>query len=153
MTTSLTVEGAIDRAKMGLNSGRFLRVMFGLLVPMVLVLAAGAPVILRFSGPDYAAIGAPLLVWLSLSILPGVVVSWYLSLARVRQAHTVIWVVEGGMALLTFGLSYALLGLQGITGVGVAALVSNSLVALAVLLMRYRRATHPAPALTEAGLD
>jgi O-antigen/teichoic acid export membrane protein len=152
MTTSLTVEGALDRARVGLNSARFLRLMLGLLVPTVGLMAIGAPLILRLSGPEYAAQGAPLLRWLSLSILPGVVVSWFVSLARIRHAYTQIWAVEGGLALLTLGLSYLLLDLHGVTGVGVAALVSNSLVALA-LLLRSRQTTRPAPALSEAGLD
>jgi O-antigen/teichoic acid export membrane protein len=133
MATSLTVEGALDQVGAAANGSRFLRLMAGLLIPFVLALVVAAPWVLRLSGPAYAAEGVPVLRWLSLSIIPGVVVSVYLSMARVRQELRQIVLVEGAVAGLSLGLSYGLLRPLGVTGVGIAFMISTTLVALALL--------------------
>jgi O-antigen/teichoic acid export membrane protein len=133
MATSLTVEGALDQVGAAANGSKFLRLMAGLLIPFVLALVVAAPWVLRLSGPAYAAEGVPVLRWLSLSIIPGVVVSVYLSLARVRQQLRQIVLAEGALAVLSLGLSYVLLRPLGVTGVGIAFMVSTTLLALALL--------------------
>jgi O-antigen/teichoic acid export membrane protein len=127
------VEGALDQVGAAANGSRFLRLMAGLLIPFVLALVVAAPWVLRLSGPAYAAEGVPVLRWLSLSIIPGVVVSVYLSMARVRQELRQIVLVEGAVAGLSLGLSYGLLRPLGVTGVGIAFMISTTLVALALL--------------------
>jgi O-antigen/teichoic acid export membrane protein len=153
MATSLTVEGALDRATIALDGSKFLRLMIGLFVPAILVLVVGAPLLLRLSGPSYAAEGAGLLRLLSLAIIPNLVVSWYLSIARIRHQLRAIIFAEGALALLTLGLSYPLLQRYGVVGVGVAALTSAMLVTLALLPRIWptlRPQAAPAPA---GGLD
>jgi O-antigen/teichoic acid export membrane protein len=145
MATSLTVEGALDSASMALNSSRFLRLMGWLLVPLVLALVLAAPLVLRLSGPDYADGGSAVLRLLSLSILPSLVVSWCLSIARVRRQLAEIVVAEGVLAALTLGLGWLLLRSQGLAGVGIASVVSTTFVALA-LLPRFWPALHSRPA-------
>jgi O-antigen/teichoic acid export membrane protein len=152
MATSLTVEGALDRATIALNGSKFLRLMIGLFVPMILILVVGAPLLLRLSGPSYAAEGAALLRLLSLSIIPSLVVSWYLSIARIRHQLLEIIFTEGTLAVLIIGLSYFLLQAYGVTGVGIAALTSTSLVALA-LVPRIWPVLHPEAAQPQSGLD
>ena len=152
MATSLTVEGALDRATIAHSGAKFLRLMLGLFVPGVLALVLGAPLLLRLSGPDYSAQGALLLRLLSLAILPALVVSWYLSVARVRHQLREIILAEGSLAVLTLGLSYVLIRQSGVTGVGVAALVSASIVALA-LAPRIWLTLRPEPAASPTGLD
>jgi O-antigen/teichoic acid export membrane protein len=152
MATSLTVEGALDRATISSNGAKFLRLMAGLFGPMILVLVIGAPLLLRLSGGSYAAEGATLLRLLSLAILPTLVVSWYLSIARIRHQLWEIILAEGSMAGLTLGLSYALLQRYGVTGVGVAVVTSATIVALG-LLPRIWPTLRPQPATAPSGLD
>jgi O-antigen/teichoic acid export membrane protein len=152
MSTSLTVEGALERATIALNGSKFLRLMIGLFLPMVLVLVAAAPLLLRLSGPSYAAEGAVLLRLLSLAIIPNVVVSWYVSIARIRHQLLEIVFAEAALAALTLGLSYLLLQTHGVAGVGIAAVASASLVALA-LAPRIWPTLHAQPARPHPGLD
>jgi O-antigen/teichoic acid export membrane protein len=152
MATSLTVEGALDVRSVTRNGSTFLRLLFGLFVPLVIGLVVAAPFLLRLSGRDYAAEGVTLLRLLSIAVVPGLIVTWYVSIARVRHRLVEILVVEGALAALMLGLSTLLLRTQGVTGVGMAALISATLVALA-LLPRLRSMLRPAPAREQHELD
>jgi hypothetical protein len=80
-----------------------------------------------------------------LAALPNTLVVLYISLRRVQNHIWGLVVVQALLAVLLLGLSYWLLPLWGITGVGVAALVSQSCVAAVVLpaqLAQVLRAGH-----------
>jgi O-antigen/teichoic acid export membrane protein len=138
MTTSFTVEVAADMTKLRGYSYRFLMHTTVVLIAPVLVLAAGAPYILRVLGGDYAAEGTDLLRLLSLAVIPNIVISLYLGVARVQQRVSGIILVQGALCLLTLGLSYWFLTLYGITGVGAAVLASETLLAMALLATSLR---------------
>lgn len=136
MATSLTVEAARDPAKLPVYARQMLLHVARLLVPPVALIVLGAPVILLAFGESYAAEGTTLLRLLALSALPYLVITIYFSIARVRRQIAGIVVVQGVLCVLTLGLSYALLRLYGITGVGIAWLASCAAVAAALLLAR-----------------
>lgn len=133
MTTSFTVEVARDVSKLRAYSYRFLLHTTALLALPVLAMWFGAPYILQISGAEYAAEGTQVMRLLTLAVIPSIIVSLYLGIARVRQQIAGIIVVQGAYCLLTLGLSYWLLNLAGITGVGMGIIISESVIALALL--------------------
>jgi hypothetical protein len=133
MATSLTVEGALDDRSVAANGHAFLRLLFGLFVPLIGVLLVAAPALLRLSGEAYAVEGAAVLRLLSLAVIPSLFITWYLSIARVRHQLLEILCVEGFLALLILGLSYLLLQAYGMIGVGIASVIAATIVAAALL--------------------
>ncbi len=137
MATSLTVEATIDQANFNSYGRRALIGIARLLVPIVLLVIIFAPLILRLFGPTYVEEGTGLLRLLALSALPNVVNTVYIGLARVKNRIGAIVGINGALAGLILGLSYVFLKLYGISGVGLAWLVSQSIVA-AVLIITQR---------------
>ncbi len=144
MSMSLTVEGATDKSTLTTHTRRFFIHNVQLLGPLVIVLILAAPYILRLSGQAYAVEGTTVFRLLTLATLPRIVTSLYLSIARVQQQIRNIIMAQGVFCVLTLGLSILLLPSQGITGVGVAFLISESLVAVTLLFTSLRSFLFPA---------
>jgi O-antigen/teichoic acid export membrane protein len=129
MTTSLTVEVALDETKLRDYCRRVTLHTMRIVVPATVVLMAGAPYVLRAFGGAYASEGATLLRLLGLATIPNVIVALGLSVARIQHSsRTVLW-IQGALCGLTLGLSILLLPRLGIEGVGVASLTSQMAVA------------------------
>jgi Na+-driven multidrug efflux pump len=73
-----------------------------------------------------------------LGVLPNILIALFISLARVQNRSGTIMLVQGTLSLLILGLSYLWLPTLGITGVGVAWLISQTLVALVLLVVWLR---------------
>ena len=99
-----------------------------MLVPIVLVLLVGAPYILGIFGPNYAAEGTTVLRLLALSVIPYSVTSIYVGLARVQNRVNRIALIQSIRCVLVLVLSYYLLPVLGINGVGLVWLVVESLI-------------------------
>ena len=140
MTTAFTVEGAFARSELRGSVREAARHTALLLVPLMLVVGAGAPHILRLFGAEYADQGSDLLRLLVLSAIPVTVVQFAIGIARVRRDTRMIFVVQAVAALLAVGLSALLIDSQGIIGPGIAWLVAQSVAAIlsAVWLLRTR---------------
>jgi O-antigen/teichoic acid export membrane protein/LysM repeat protein len=138
MAVSLTVEAATDRERLAGYARRALVHTARLLAPLVVLILIGAPYLLRLFGRDYAAEGAGLLRLLALGALPNLVNMLYLSVARVRGRVGAIVAVQAALCALALGLSYPLIQLYGITGVGIAWLTSQTLVAACIALAHLR---------------
>ncbi len=138
MTTSLTVEGTRDRPQLRVYGYRVLVHVMQLLVPVITLILVGAPWILRIFGADYALEGSDLLRWLALSTLPNTIVVLYIALVRVQNRVAGIIVVQGALCVLVLGLSYRLLPVYGIAGVGIAVLASQTLIAVGLLIPQLR---------------
>jgi O-antigen/teichoic acid export membrane protein len=133
MTMSLTVEAGREQHKMD-DYGRHVLVHISkILGPIVFVILLGAPYLLRLFGKDYAVEGATLLRLLALGLLPHLLISLSISLARVKNRSRSILFTQAALCILILGLSYLLLPSLGITGVGIAWLVSYTLVAVVLL--------------------
>jgi hypothetical protein len=100
-----------------------------IVVPLATIWMLGAPYMLRLFGPTYATEGATLLRLLALSALPHIVNSLYISVARVQRRVRAIVIVLAALCALVLSLSHILLQRYGITGVGVAWLVSQTIIA------------------------
>ena len=138
MALSLTTEGAIDQEKMPQLMRQMWSQMLWLLLPMVAIICIGAAPILTVFGDSYSAAGAPLLRLVALTVFPKTIIILFLSAARVFHQSKRIIAIQGCLSMLILGLSFPLLRWFGITGVGIAWLVSHSLVATALVLMQLR---------------
>jgi hypothetical protein len=155
MTTSFTVEVVADNTKLRAYSYRFLLHTTAVLVLPILLVLVAAPYVLTFSGKEYAAQGTQLPRLLTLASLPNIITSLYLGIASVRQRVSGIIILQLALCLLTLGLSTLFLGSYGITGVGIAILASEIIVALGVFVLglrpilfpRLQRQEEPAPKL------
>ncbi|HEU5098940.1 MAG TPA: oligosaccharide flippase family protein [Roseiflexaceae bacterium] len=138
MTTSLTVEATRDRSKLSTYCFHVFMHTLRLLVPLVLVILLGAPYILQIFGRDYAAEGAGLMRLLALATIPNSVVLIYLSAVRVQNHIGRVVLVQGALCVLALGLSYLLLQRFHIVGIGLAWLMSQTVVAVVLILTQLR---------------
>ena len=130
MAASLTVEAARDPTRADQYSRQALVHTLGLLVPLALILWAGAPAVLRLFGVEYSSQGAALLRWLSLASIPNLVLWLGISRARVKDQPGRVALLQSAMFLLGLGLSDLLLARYGIRGVGIAWLLAQSVLAI-----------------------
>jgi aminoglycoside phosphotransferase (APT) family kinase protein/O-antigen/teichoic acid export membrane protein len=128
--SALIVEAATDPTKLGPYSYRVCVQAARIVVPLAAIGMLGAPYVLRLFGPNYAAEGTALLRLLALSALPHIVNSLYISVARVQRRVRAIVIVLASLCALVLILSHILLQRYGITGVGVAWLVSQTIIAV-----------------------
>jgi O-antigen/teichoic acid export membrane protein len=140
MTTSFTVEAMTDRSQVGLYCYRVLVHVLRMLVPLVAVVVITAPYVLTMFGAEYAAEGSTLLRLLALSTIPNSVVLTYLSLARVNNRVGTVLIIQGSLCIIGLGLSYILISRFYINGVGFAWIISQGLVALAIVISQLRPA-------------
>jgi len=138
MGMSLITEGARDQTKLYEYSYKVFVQTARILVPTVAILVFGAPYILRLFGNSYADEGTTLLRLLCLAALPNMVTLLFLSIARVQRRMAAIVLVQTSLSLLILLFSWLLMGRYGITGVGVAWLLSHSIVAVILLLTTTR---------------
>ncbi len=134
MSTSMTVEGSLFQAKSFDYFRHVLLNALKLLTPVVLGLVLVAPLLLRVFGPEYAVQGTTLLRLLALSVIPNSLVSLYLGVSRLKYRFREIMLIQGTFAILSLSLTYILLPKVGIAGVGIAWIVSQTLIALAIFI-------------------
>lgn len=138
MMGSLTVEASKDESKIVKYSRQAFAQTVRLLVPMVLVLTLVGPYLLHLFGKNYAAESGWLLRLLSLSILPQIVTGLYFGIARIHRAVGGVVKVHASLFVLNLTISYLLLEKLGITGVGIAWLISQVLVACVLFFTQLR---------------
>ncbi|MDX3851438.1 lipopolysaccharide biosynthesis protein [Streptomyces sp. AK02-01A] len=130
MASSLTAHASHSPDRLAEGVRGALRRMAVLLVPVVLVLVVFAPRVLAPFGDDYTRNGTTVLRLLAAAALPRVVVELYIGVLRVQGRTGVLAVLQGAMCLLVLGSALFLLGPAGISGAGLAMLLSMTLVAL-----------------------
>ena len=138
MGMSLITEAAGDQSKLNLYSYRTFIQTARLLVPLVIIIVFAAPNILRLFGKSYSIEGATLLRLLCLSALPNMVTSIYTSVVRVQRRMKPLVLVLTVPYILVIALSYLLMNTYGVVGVGIAWLVSQSFVAVILLIVEFR---------------
>lgn len=138
MSASFTVEVAHDASKLASYCRRVLIHNLKILVPLVLILFVGAPYILGIFGPEYTAQGTDVLRLLALSVIPYSVISLYVGLARVQNRVGRIALVQGLRCMIVLTLSYLILPIYHLTGVGIVWLVSETLIGSVVFITQIR---------------
>ena len=147
MGQSLVAHVATDPAALDAARRSMVTKSFALVLPAALVIVPGAGLILSVFGAHYAATGTALLALSSLSAVPNVIVTAALFGARVRQQRAVLLGVPAAVAVLVIPPALMLMPTLGLTGVGIALVVGQSVVAAAILLRHWlsrRRLTRPA---------
>lgn len=138
MATSLTVEGSSDESQLAQLGRRSLLHVLRMFTPLVVLIVAGAPVILAVFGRNYADAGTALLRVLAPSTLAGAVIALYLGMCQVRRRIGPIVAVQAGLFVLVLPASWVLLPHFGILSVGIVWTASQSLVALLLLAFPLR---------------
>lgn len=134
MATSLTVEGAADPRQLLAYTRTSLIHIMRLLIPAAAALWIVAPFVLGVFGAGYAAEATDLLRLLGVATIPRAVNHLFLSVSRVRTQMRGIIIVQAATAALNLGLSIALGRQIGIAGVGIAAVLSETIVAAGVIV-------------------
>ncbi len=132
MGSSLVAEAATDPGCLPSDSRKTFARCLMVVGPAAALIVVTAPLILALFGSRYADGGATLLRLLALSAIPNCANAVAVSVARAQRRMAVVVGLLASLCSLVVGLSMVLLHTQGITGVGVAWLVGQSMVALAV---------------------
>ncbi len=143
MGASLTVETASDETKLAVYGRQALTQIGRILSPTVLAMLIFAPFILRIFGAAYATEAAALFRLLTLAAIPKSINVIYLSLERARRRIAPIVLVQAALCVIVLALGYVLLGRYGISGIGLAWLISQTVVAAFLLLTRLRPLLQP----------
>jgi O-antigen/teichoic acid export membrane protein len=133
MALSLTVEGAFDPVKLAGHARAALRRIMMILVPVAAGAALLAPWVLRLFGADYARYGAPVLALLAVATLPKALTEIYLGALRAANRTSFVALIQGARAVLILGLTVGLVRAFSIAGAGIAVLISQIVIAIAVL--------------------
>jgi O-antigen/teichoic acid export membrane protein len=131
--TSLTVETARDLDLLASHARRTLIHTMSLLALPVAVLVVAGPTILNLLGPDYGTHGGSALRLFALGVIPNAVVLVGLGVMRLRGEIHRLAMLQALTCVILLGLSWALLPRYGITVVGLAFVLSQSLGAVIVL--------------------
>jgi O-antigen/teichoic acid export membrane protein len=118
------------------------RLALWLLTPALVVLVAGAPILLEVLGGTYSQHGTPLLRCLALTLPFMGVNVLYVTFARMARRIRRIVVAQLGISALVIALTALLIGPMGITGAGVAFLAGEGITALIVLPSVVRQYRH-----------
>ncbi|MFI1440007.1 polysaccharide biosynthesis C-terminal domain-containing protein [Streptomyces fructofermentans] len=138
MGASLTVEGSHDPARLAANTRAALRRMARIMLPVAGVLFFGAPWILAVFGQAYADAGTPLLRWFALGAVLRVVMETYFAVLRAQSRTSGLAWLQGLLCLLVLGLTLILLPRMGLTGAGVAEVVSVAVIVTLAAPRLYR---------------
>ena len=144
VSTSLTVEAAVDPARLTDLTRKAFQHSMLLVSPPALATFIAAPWLLLAFGSAYSDGGTALLRLLAIGLIPNVVVALGVTVARIEQRGGAVLAIQGAQAACAIGLSAVLLPTMGISGVGVAWIASQSLLAV-VLLASILRPLLPVP--------
>ncbi|MEV3854629.1 lipopolysaccharide biosynthesis protein [Streptomyces sp. NPDC050095] len=155
MGASLTVEGSHDPAKLAANTRAALRRMAQIMVPLCGLMFLLAPFILAVFGQDYADAATPLLRCLAVCAALRVVMETYFAVLRAQSRTSGLAWLQGLLCLLVLGLTLILLPRMGLTGAGVAEILSLLVIVslAAPKLWRVLRTAPPVPQAEDAAPD
>jgi O-antigen/teichoic acid export membrane protein len=131
--TSLTVEAAADESQLATYVRQVLRRGLLLLAPGVVLLCVSAPLLLTLFGGDYASTGSGVLRLFAVAVLPKLVLIVFVAASRVRRQVGRIVLAQASVSALVVSLALITMGRIGVTGVGVAYLTGQLVVAGAAM--------------------
>jgi O-antigen/teichoic acid export membrane protein len=138
MMGPLTVEASREQSQLVKYSRQAFAQTARLLVPVVLFMVIAAPYLLGLFGQSYASEAGLLLQLLSLATLPQIVTGLYFGIARVHRSVGGVIAVHASLFIMNLTLSYVFLNMFGITGVGIAWLISQVVVAFVLFFTQLR---------------
>jgi O-antigen/teichoic acid export membrane protein len=148
MGASLVVETATGQSHLRERCLRSLTHLVKLLVPAVAAIVAAAPYLLALLGPGYARADTGALRLLALSALPALLTNTAISVTRSQRRMPMVAGIQVSICVLVWALSAALMGPLGLTGIGAAWLIAQTVTAAALaarprLWLPARRAPQP----------
>jgi O-antigen/teichoic acid export membrane protein len=133
LASSLTVEAAGHEDRIAELSRAVMRRAMTIVLPLAVFLFVAAPYLLRLFGPQYEANATTLLRLLVISSLPKVIISFHGALARLKHKTYRNAIFTSIQAVLLVGGAIIFMNHFGINGIGYAAIISQTFVALLVL--------------------
>jgi peptidoglycan/xylan/chitin deacetylase (PgdA/CDA1 family)/O-antigen/teichoic acid export membrane protein/aminoglycoside phosphotransferase len=136
--SSLVVEAVTTRHELADFSRRMFRQNLYITIPLAAVIVFAAPYVMEVFGPGYKAQATTLLRLLALASVPFSVVALAISVARVQRRMRRVVLVNVAMCLMVLALTEVLIKPMGLTGVGVAWLTTQGILAGLVLVTQLR---------------
>ena len=133
--SAYVVAAAGDAARRAGYARDLLRQSAWLVIPAAGAIAVAAPWLLRLFGRGYAEHAASTLSLLALSAIPGIVTTLYVRIYRVERRMRAVVGALAAQCGAVLALAPVLLSAMGIAGVGLAWLISQTVVALALVLL------------------
>ncbi len=131
----MLAEGSVDPGKFGSSSVKAIRFMLLLLAAAIVVVFVAGGWLLAWFGTEYVEEALPLLRVLTVSGVPMAINTIYVTRKRMERKMWPVIIIYAFVACFTVGVGYALMNRmddQPLLGIGIAWLVSNSLVAVVV---------------------
>jgi O-antigen/teichoic acid export membrane protein len=143
ISNSLFAEASNDENTLRVNIRKSVKLVFFLLIPVVLVVIAGADLILLLFGREYSENGTLLFRVLAFSIIPWGINYIYIGIARFQKNIKGLIIIPAVASSLSLSLSYVLMVRTGLAGIGLGYLAGQSAVAVPVLLYLLRSRNSP----------
>lgn len=138
-TQSLFAEGSNTQDKLNIYSFKSIKFIFSILIPSaILILIFGDKFLLIF-GSEYSIEGFKLLQIFAISSIPLAVCTIYITIKNVEAKVKTVSLINGIIAAITLASSYLFLDRMGLVGVGYAWALSNTFMALAIVLLSIRK--------------
>ncbi len=112
-----------------------LRFIFTLLIPAVFVVVIFGEWILHLFGKEYSENATLLLKVLAISSIPVALNTIYINIERIKNRVKSIIFIYGFIAFFTIGVSYLIMPVVGLIGVGIAWLSANIIVCLVLAIV------------------
>lgn len=138
VTTSLTVEAALDMPRLRRLCRQALTHSMRLVAPLAALTALVAPLALLIFGQAYADSGTNLLRLLAVGAIPNVIVALGIGVARIEHKGHVVVAVQGVQFAIVLGLSALLIPGVGVIAVGWTWTGSQIVLALVLLATTLR---------------
>ncbi len=135
---SFVVEASAQPENLRSDLIRVFKQVGRLVIPLALMIIAGAPIILKIFGNNYSQEGSFILRLLALATIPNIIVSLFISSARVQQHRNALLITQLASSFSILGMSFIFLPKFGIIGIGYAYLASQTTIAVIILLSRGR---------------
>lgn len=132
--TSLMLHGTIDREALPMLARKAAVQGARVLIPAVVLLVLIAPVLLSLFGPSYAQRSTIVLRLLAIGVLPNLLITLSVHIARVQRRLRRAVIALGAEALIALGLATPLIKALGVTGVGIGWTGAQVVVAMGLLL-------------------
>jgi O-antigen/teichoic acid export membrane protein len=144
ISTSFVVEAAADEEQTAALTRRSLRL--GLIIggAGAVTLLIGAPLILQVFGGEYAAEGADLLRLMAIAEPFSVLTTVYSGVLRIRRQAGRVVIIQGCIGVGIISLTVLLIPHLGVTGAGLAYLITEATAGLVLFVPLMRSLRHPA---------
>jgi len=134
---TMLAEGSYNLKELKRISLKALRLILLFLIPASFGVAVLGKYILLFFGTDYVINSFDTLLILSLASVPYAFNIVYLTVKRIKEEIWIVIIAYGFLAIFTLLVSYVLLPIMGIIGVGISWLLGNGIIMIAIITRQF----------------